>query len=382
MTYQYDQYQQQQSPQLQPSFDGVIDNKTTLWMGDLEPWMDENFIRQIWYQLGENVSVKIIRDKFTGTNAGYCFVDFVSNSAAVKALTTASGTSIPGTNRVFKLNWATGSGLADRKDDRGPEFSVFVGDLGPEVNEWMLVVGYGFVRFGEEIEQQRALVEMQGAFCGNRPIRISTATPKNKLLLQGGYFQQTTFQNPFLSKYNDPNNTTVFIGGITGINNEEELKSYFQNFGEITNVKIPPGKSCGFIQFAHRKSAEMAISQMQNLIIGNSRVRVSWGRTQTDKTSATAYRPQYNAFGGIASTTTSYNNTYTPVPTQQQTISALTQITSTPLTTIPSKIQLDSMDPLEPIPVQHLNDLFISNKEDLLERMEIDTSNWPDNIYA
>ncbi|CAJ0650091.1 887_t:CDS:2, partial [Entrophospora sp. SA101] len=157
---------------------------------------------------------------------------------------------------------------------------------------------------------------------------------------------------------------------------------YFQNFGEITNVKIPPGKSCGFIQFAHRKSAEMAISQMQNLIIGNSRVRVSWGRTQTDKTSATAYRPQYNAFGGIATATTSYNNTYTPVPTQQQTISALTQITSTPLTTIPSKIQLDSMDPLEPIPVQHLNDLFISNKEDLLERMDIDTSNWPDNIYA
>ena len=35
-------------------------------MGELEPWMDDNYVRQIWYQYGENVSVKVIRDKFTG----------------------------------------------------------------------------------------------------------------------------------------------------------------------------------------------------------------------------------------------------------------------------------------------------------------------------
>lgn len=40
--------------------------------------------------------------------------------------------------------------------------------------------GYGFVRFGEESDQQRALVEMQGVYCGNRPMRISTATPKTR----------------------------------------------------------------------------------------------------------------------------------------------------------------------------------------------------------
>src|SRR4051812_16987856 len=89
-------------------------------------------------------------------------------------------------------------------DDRGPEFSIFVGDLGPEVNEFVLVSlfqarfpscksakimtdavtgqsrGYGFVRFADESDQQRALVEMQGVYCGNRPMRISTATPKTR----------------------------------------------------------------------------------------------------------------------------------------------------------------------------------------------------------
>jgi hypothetical protein len=42
------------------------DAKTTLWMGELEPWIDENFVRSIWYNMGEQVNVKMIRDKFSG----------------------------------------------------------------------------------------------------------------------------------------------------------------------------------------------------------------------------------------------------------------------------------------------------------------------------
>jgi RNA recognition motif-containing protein len=136
-------------------------------------------------------------------NAGYCFVEFNTPEAAQKALQ-LTGTPVPNSSRVFKLNWASGGGLVDRRDDRGPEFSIFVGDLGPEVNEFVLVSlfqsrfpscksakimtdamtgqsrGYGFVRFSEESDQQRALVEMQGVYCGNRPMRISTATPKTR----------------------------------------------------------------------------------------------------------------------------------------------------------------------------------------------------------
>src|SRR2546423_2415133 len=166
----------------------------------------------------------MVRDSLSlsnySSNAGYCFVDFASPQAAEKALQ-LSGTAMPNSTRPFKLNWASGGGLADRRfvstkpclswpltipsrDDRGPEYSIFVGDLGPEVNEFVLVSlfqsrfpscksakimtdpisgmsrGYGFVRFSDEVDQQRALSEMQGVYCGNRPMRISTATPKNK----------------------------------------------------------------------------------------------------------------------------------------------------------------------------------------------------------
>lgn len=240
-------------------------------------------------------------------------------------------------------------------DDRGPEYSIFVGDLGPEVNEYVLVSlfqarfpscksakimtdpisgmsrGYGFVRFADEQDQQRALTEMQGVYCGNRPMRISTATPKNKsggagpagMPMQGnmggqnmpaaapgmysmnappalgGYYGQPQPMNQFT----DPNNTTVFVGGLSGYVTEDELRSFFQGFGEITYVKIPPGKGCGFVQFVQRHAAEMAINQMQGYPIGNSRVRLSWGRSQNNSGPAgTPYRPappppQYSNMG-------------------------------------------------------------------------------------
>lgn len=252
---------------------------------------------------------------------------------------------MPNSQRPFKLNWASGGGLADRRDDRGPEYSIFVGDLGPEVNEYVLVSlfqsrfpscksakimtdplsgmsrGYGFVRFSDESDQQRALNEMQGVYCGNRPMRISTATPKNKggpanmggggggmNMPNAGYGQNPGYGGgpnmgypPMgggyggpqpMNQFTDPNNTTVFVGGLSGYVTEDELRSFFQGFGEITYVKIPPGKGCGFVQFVQRHAAEMAINQMQGYPIGNSRVRLSWGRSQNNSGPAgTPYRP-------------------------------------------------------------------------------------------
>ncbi|KAI1383564.1 RNA-binding domain-containing protein [Hypoxylon trugodes] len=323
--------------------------RQTLWMGELAGWMDEGFIRTLFQStLNENVQVKIIRDRHSGS-AGYCFVEFTNPDAAQKALQ-LNGTPIPNTDRVFRLNWASGGGLIDRRDDRTPEYSIFVGDLGHEVNEFVLVAlfqarfpscksakimtdqqtgqsrGYGFVRFSDEQDQQRALVEMQGVYCGNRPMRVSPATPKNRShqagtqfnqyghhqMMQpqvpqhgnmggqwvqqqppnyGGYQQPGTFNPLTMNQFTDPNNTTVFVGGLSGYVTEDELRSFFQGFGEITYVKIPPGKGCGFVQFVHRHAAEMAINQMQGYPIGNSRVRLSWGRSQNNSGVGTPYRP-------------------------------------------------------------------------------------------
>jgi RNA recognition motif-containing protein len=41
--------------------------------------------------------------------------------------------------------------------------------------------GYGFVRFGDEAERNRAMTEMNGVHCSSRQMQISAATPKKGL---------------------------------------------------------------------------------------------------------------------------------------------------------------------------------------------------------
>lgn len=248
-------------------------------------------------------------------NAGYCFVDFGTHQAAVKALMALNGTILPGTNKIFKLNWASGGGLSDKKEYTGPEYSIFVGDLGPEVNDDLLFYtfqrnypscrsakvvtdavtglsrGYGFVRFTDELEQQRSMVEMQGIYCGSRPMRISAATPKNRFgNLANWNMNNQNWSGPMAP---DLNNTTVFVGGLTnGFVTEEEIATFFAPFGPITYVKIPPGKGCGFVSYVHRQSAEQAIAQLNGSLIGNNRIRLSWGRNSNPSNSQNAPQQQ------------------------------------------------------------------------------------------
>ncbi|WRX28896.1 RNA recognition motif domain - like 10 [Theobroma cacao] len=51
---------------------------------------------------------------------------------------------------------------------------------------------------------------------------------------------------------NDPNNTTIFVGGLDPSVSEDQLKQIFSQLGEVVHVKIPANKRCGFVQYANR----------------------------------------------------------------------------------------------------------------------------------
>ncbi|MGH0181323.1 UNVERIFIED_CONTAM: hypothetical protein FKN15_006223 [Acipenser sinensis] len=151
--------------------------------------------------MGELVKgVRIIRNKMTGSAAGYCFVELADEATAERCLLKINGKPLPGATppKRFKLNRAT----YGKQGDSSPEYSLFVGDLTPEVDDGMLyefflkryvscrgakVVldqqgnsrGCGFVKFMDENEQKRVLKECQGALgLGGKPLRLSLAVTK------------------------------------------------------------------------------------------------------------------------------------------------------------------------------------------------------------
>ncbi|RUS83341.1 hypothetical protein EGW08_008888 [Elysia chlorotica] len=175
---------------------------TSLWMGDLGD-LDEHSIISAFAQWGEVVmNIKMMRDP---NNAGslkpgnFCFVEFPDVDSAQRVLHRLNGKYIPGKpGRRFKLNPAS----YGKEHELLPEFSLYVGELSWNVDDYQLyqffqkryksvrgakVVmdqnmkskGFGFVRFSDEGEQQRALIEMQHMTgLGRRPIKVSLASIK------------------------------------------------------------------------------------------------------------------------------------------------------------------------------------------------------------
>ncbi|KAH0631259.1 hypothetical protein JD844_005520 [Phrynosoma platyrhinos] len=140
----------------------------SLWMGDLEPYMDENFISRAFATMGELVlSVKIIRNRLTGIPAGYCFVEFADLATAEKCLHKINGKPLPGATptKRFKLNYAT----YGKQPDNSPEYSLFVGDLSPDVDDGMIyeffVKVYPSCRGGKVVVDQTGVSKY--AFCSS-----------------------------------------------------------------------------------------------------------------------------------------------------------------------------------------------------------------------
>ncbi|KAG2244851.1 hypothetical protein Bca52824_093323 [Brassica carinata] len=276
----------------------------SLWIGDLQPWMDESYLRNIFSTLtGEVQQAKVIRNKQSGYSEGYGFIEFVSHAAAERILQTYNGAQMPGCEQTFRLNWAQ-LGAGERRQADGPEHTVFVGDLAPDVTDYMLTEtfkavyssvkgakvvtdrttgrskGYGFVKFGDESEQIRAMTEMNGQYCSSRPMRTGPAANKKPLTMQQPGTYQSTQGNPGES---DPTNTTIFVGALDESVTEDGLKSVFGQFGELVHVKIPAGKRCGFVQYANRACAEQALNQLNGTQLGGQSIRLSWGRSPNNK---------------------------------------------------------------------------------------------------
>ncbi|XP_013187786.1 tRNA selenocysteine 1-associated protein 1 [Amyelois transitella] len=203
-----------------------------LWMGSLEPNMTESFIMAAFHRLGQRpLAVKVMRNKFTGEPAGYAFVHFQTDEEAIDSMHKLNGKPIPGTFPVvrFRLNTASREARTSMQLER--EFSVWVGDLSPDVDDYSLyrvfaakynsiktakvildnsgyTKGYGFVRFGNEEEQRNALYAMNGyTGLGTKPLKICTAVPKPKGLQQnqGGPAGNATYNSGTeYNQYYDP----------------------------------------------------------------------------------------------------------------------------------------------------------------------------------
>ena len=71
--------------------------ESSLWMGGVEKYMTEQFLKNAYSLLGEDsvISIKIIRNKFTGERAPYAYINFDSDAAALMAMHRLTNKMVP-----------------------------------------------------------------------------------------------------------------------------------------------------------------------------------------------------------------------------------------------------------------------------------------------
>lgn len=294
-------------------------------MGDLDPSWDEVKIKQIWANFGDNpIAVKLIRDKTGDLDKPlYCFVTFATKAAVASAIQ-KHGLQVPGSTRTFKLNWASGGAHSASSgggfhDKNQVEYSVFVGDLGPDITELQLhkkfgdlypnqvksvkimtnpttkaSKGFGFVKFHTGAAQKKALSDIVPIVIASRTLRVGPAGNNQFGSIaqsQSPVPQAETTQyasvavpqaQPGLNAYTDPYNTTIKVKGLSpGTISDGELASYFISFGHIVYCKIVSDE--GYVKYYNREEAEAAMTFMYGTTINGCRVVLTWGKSKANK---------------------------------------------------------------------------------------------------
>ena len=238
-----------------------------------------------------------MRDKNTGNFMGYGFIEFDNKEEAQEALQLMNGKPMPNSNKVFKLNWASYSQSKNSSSQNPNEYSIYVCELDPSVNEEILqnyfsqyyksvigtkiVVdpstkvskGYGFVKFSDYNESQRALTEMNGQLINGKPMKINTAA-----------YKKNVEKKNFNLANNNINNNLMYDGqALYNISNEPNLimqqqqylnqlylngyfnpyyQAYAQLYSQLQNMTPEQQK-----QYLYNQLQEMSAEQQQQFLM-------------------------------------------------------------------------------------------------------------------
>lgn len=164
---------------------------------------------------------------------GYGFLEFENRNQASDALQALNGKPLPNSNKNFKLNWASYN--SNKSNQQNPnEFSIYVCELSTSVKndklrdffkekynsvfDAKIIIdpstkiskGYGFVKFHDKAESERAINEMNGQLLEGKAIKTGNASYKknDKKQNNSNNNNNMNFQpdfNNLQNMQNDPN---------------------------------------------------------------------------------------------------------------------------------------------------------------------------------
>ncbi|KAL7245810.1 hypothetical protein ACSBR2_001027 [Camellia fascicularis] len=260
-----------------PSSGGGGFGNVSLYVGDLDPTVNESQLYDLFSQVAQVVSVRVCRDQTKRVSLGYAYVNFGNAQDAANALEILNFTQINGKpiRIMFSHRDPTirKSGLAN----------VFIKNLDASIDNKALhetfaafgsvlsckvaidangqSKGYGFVQFDQEEAAQNAIKRLNGMLMNDKQVYV-------------GLFVRRQERNRVNGS---PKFTNIYVKNFSETTTDEDLMKIFGKYGLITSAVVTRdanGKSrCfGFVNFQNPDDAAAAVENLNGSSLNDDKV--------------------------------------------------------------------------------------------------------------
>lgn len=267
----------QQPPVAAPAPTPAGFGNVSLYVGDLDPTVNEAQLIDLFGQVGGVVSVRVCRDQSRMQSLGYAYVNYSNTQEAANALEILNFAPING--KPIRIMYSHRD-PSIRKSGRA---NVFIKNLDKSIDNKALLdtfasfgtvlsckvavdghgqsKGYGFVQYDKDESAQQAIKRLNSMLINGKQVYV-------------GLFQRGQERN---RPNGSPHFTNVYVKNLSETTTDDDLKKIFAEHGNITSAVVmrdAAGKSrCfGFVNFEKPDAAAAAIDKLNGTTFSGDKV--------------------------------------------------------------------------------------------------------------
>ncbi|KAI5948973.1 PUB1 [Candida theae] len=257
-----------------------------IFVGDLSSEVNDEALKAAFNKFGSFKEAHVMWDMQTSRSRGYGFVTFSRQEDAELALQTMNGEWLGG--RAIRCNWAAhkqtnnrdynnthGSRPQNRYNHR--QYRPYNGKSFHAYNNQFS--GNGSQPIAPGLILPELNLSNGSLPLGSQPI---VSSPPNGLNGNGQQARNIAVMSPqsydIVLRQTPSWQTTVYLGNIAHVTQQQEMLPLLQNFGYIVDFKFHPEKGCAFVKYDSHERAALAIIQLAGYNLNGRPLKCGWGK--------------------------------------------------------------------------------------------------------
>ncbi|KAL1821899.1 hypothetical protein ACET3Z_016768 [Daucus carota] len=238
---------------------------TSLFVAGLDKSVTESQLYDLFNQVGQVVSVKVVKD--TTSEIGHGYVNYSNPDDAARALDVLNFT--PVNSKTIRIMYSE----RDPSSRKNVAANVFIKNLDKSIDGRALheifsrfgtiksckietdsydeSKGYGFVQFDSEEAAQKAIDKLDGMLINDKQLYVGRFVSKEE---RDAALSRAKFNN-------------IYVKNLSATTSEEDLRKIFGEYGRITSVAVMrdvngKSKCFGFVNFDNADDAAKAVEAL------------------------------------------------------------------------------------------------------------------------